>query len=449
MVYWGFPEISPSQRLSKAERLTPEAIRISPEAAYERAASTKAPSQARLTMLDGRPVYRFRAGQSEALVYADSGERLLSVPADMALRIAAAWTGQPAGKAEFEGSLNEPDQWTVSGEYKALRPLLKYGWPDGAEVYVSALTGDLVQHTTRASRIAARFGAIPHWLYWTPLRKNGRIWSRVVEWAAGIATGVSVLGLCVGIRTLPAIRYGGLKRWHVLLGLTFGTLACTWTFSGLLSMERFEWLSGNNVGAANVQDVLRGGSLKLQVFAPADALGRSGLKVKELDFILFGGEPYYLARESDRISRILPIQGNSSDQFDRNVIERLVAQASQPAAISQTRVITEYDAYYLDRHQQHPLPALFVRLNDAQGSAYYIDPKTAEIVEAFDNRSRWNRWLYHGLHSWNFPWLYRSRPAWDILVLTFLLGGTALSVSAVILGFQLLSAKLHTLVRTP
>jgi hypothetical protein len=62
-------------------------------------------------------------------------------------------------------------------------------------------------------------------------------------------------------------------------------------------------------------------------------------------------------------------------------------------------------------------------------------------VEAYDNASRWNRWLYHGLHSWNLPWLYRHRPAWDIMVMLFLLGGTSLSVTAVILGFQLLRRK--------
>jgi hypothetical protein len=67
---------------------------------------------------------------------------------------------------------------------------------------------------------------------------------------------------------------------------------------------------------------------------------------------------------------------------------------------------------------------------------------------SYDDRSRWNRWLYHGLHSWNFPWLYRNRPAWDLLVLVFLLGGTSLSITGVALGFQLLRAKLLTRVAT-
>ena len=31
--------------------------------------------------------------------------------------------------------------------------------------------------------------------------------------------------------------------------------------------------------------------------------------------------------------------------------------------------------------------------------------------------ARWNRWLYHGLHSLDFPFLRYSRPLWDIVVI--------------------------------
>ncbi|TDI34494.1 MAG: hypothetical protein E2P02_30130 [Acidobacteria bacterium] len=33
----------------------------------------------------------------------------------------------------------------------------------------------------------------------------------------------------------------GWLRWHHILGLTFGALALTWTFSGLLSMNPGNW----------------------------------------------------------------------------------------------------------------------------------------------------------------------------------------------------------------
>jgi hypothetical protein len=441
MMYWSFPEISAEERMERAEPLNAATVRVLPQSAWSQAQS---PDEARLTMIDHRPVYRFRLGRSETLVYADTGGAIRSISPDMALRVAARWMRRPAAEAKFEGTLRDADQWTVSGEYGALRPLLKYSWPDGDQVYVSTVTGEVVQHTTRATRLAAYFGAIPHWLYWTPLRKNGPAWNKVVEWSSGIATLVGILGLTAGVwiysprRRIP---YQGQKRWHMLCGLAFGTLSCTWAFSGLLSMEPFEWLLGDNQAAFDIQTALRGGPLDLNAFSakpPSDALAQAGPGTKELDLALFGGAPLYLAD-----SRMIPLRGDSSAQFDPARILNLVAEASRPATIAEWRVLTRYDAYYLDRHRRHPLPALFVRLNDAQATTLYIDLKTAQIAEAYNQRSRWNRWLYHGLHSWNLPWLYRHRPAWDIMVMAFLVGGTSLSVTAVILGFQLVRRKAH------
>jgi hypothetical protein len=101
-------------------------------------------------------------------------------------------------------------------------------------------------------------------------------------------------------------------------------------------------------------------------------------------------------------------------------------------------VVREYEPYYLDRHHGRPLPVLLVRVNDPGGSMYYVDLKTARIVESNVARSRLNRWLYHGLHSMDLPWLYKHRPVWDILVLALMLGGASLSVTSVILGWQYL-----------
>jgi hypothetical protein len=53
-----------------------------------------------------------------------------------------------------------------------------------------------------------------------------------------------------------------------------------------------------------------------------------------------------------------------------------------------------------------------------------------------------SRWLYHGLHSLDFPWLYNYRPLWDIVVITFMIGGTALCVTSLILAWRVLGRKL-------
>lgn len=106
-------------------------------------------------MLDGRPVYRFRSGNYRGTVFADTGDILGPVTQDFALQVAARWTGQAAERALLEGVMGEPDQWTVSGEFRALRPLFKFAWPDGEQVYVSQRNGEVVQHTTSQTRLAA------------------------------------------------------------------------------------------------------------------------------------------------------------------------------------------------------------------------------------------------------------------------------------------------------
>jgi len=406
LAYWDYPEITERDRLAHAEVIDPSRIQVSPEQAFASLQLDDPPGDARLLTFDGRPAYRFDG----VLVYADDGLPQREFAPDQTMRIAAAWAQQPVAAPNVT-VLDEPDQWTVSGEFGALRPLTKYSWPNGDDVYVSQISGEVVQHTTRASRLGAYLGAIPHWLYFLPLRKNGLLWSRIVIWASGIGAITALLGLIAGVWvTLPSKRipYSGQKRWHVFLGLFFGVFACTWAFSGMLSMEPFSFSSGPQQIGERIDRALHNGVFKTL----EQALAEAGPGAKEVDLRELAGRP----------DRILSA----------------IQKAVEPETVAESRVVTQYEAYYLDRHQLHPLPALFVRLNDAQGSMFYIDPKTARIVEAYDSASRWNRWLYHGLHSLDLPWLYRHRPAWDIVILALLAGGAWLSVTSLIMAWQLL-----------
>ena len=477
MMYWYYPGVDAAERLARSATLDASRIRISPEDAYARLELAQPPDRVRIVMLDGRPVYRFHYDALQFVVYADDGQPVEAIRAESALRIASAWTGQPESAARFEGFNTEEDQWTVSGNFRLLRPLFKYAWPNAEQVYVSQVTGEVVQHTTRGSRIGAYFGAIPHWLYFTPLRKNQSLWSKIVIWSSGIGTVVALLGLVVGIWVYSpskryrleggptSIPYTGQKRWHAILGLIFGLVTCTWVFSGMLSMNPYPGRtpSGNDDGVSRIEEALRGGPVEMAAFAskhPWEAVAEAGsdLQVKQLELTSFAGEPVYLARETPQHSRIIsvlgpvsgpdsglvpgPGPGKAAAEFDRDRILDVVTEASQPGGLAEVRLVTEYEAYYLDRHNQLPLPVLFVRLQDSENTLLYIDPRTARVINSYGSRSRWTRWLYHGLHSFDLPWLYKHRPAWDIVVLVLMLGGTSLCVTAVIIGFQLLRRKL-------
>src|SRR5258706_1328111 len=167
MMYWSFPAVSAKDRLEHLPVLNSDTIKVPPLEAYRVLHSDRAPSQVRLNSFDGRPVYRFRTGRDDRLVYADTGLEPARVSQEMLRRIAAEWAGPNAGPAT-EAPVTDPDQWTVQGQLRNLRPLWKYSFPDGQQVYVSGINREVVQHTTTRSRLWAYLGAIPHWLYFTP-----------------------------------------------------------------------------------------------------------------------------------------------------------------------------------------------------------------------------------------------------------------------------------------
>lgn len=461
MMYWDFPSVSPGDRLERAPALDPSTLRLSPAEAAAKA-GVEPSSQVRLNTFDGRPVYRFGPGGGEAIVYADTGDDQFDVPKAMVDRIASAWTGQPASSATVH-AVEEVDQWTVQSRLQDLVPLWKYSFPDGQQAYISQATGEVEQYTTTASRWGAYVGAIPHWLYFTPLRKHGPQWSRIVIWSSGIGTFSAVLGVVIGIWMYSpskryryagaptSIPYRGQKRWHTLAGLIFGLGAATWAFSGMLSMDPFPTRTGGPTGGrrgpggASIPQALRG-RFQMEPFAakhPREALAQlAGLPVKELQLTSFAGDAVYLATLAGGDTRIVPVDGQPRAEFDRQRIIDVVTKAAEGNGGVQISQLDQYDRYYLDRRGQRPLPVLMAQVSDAGRTRYYIDLKTARVVGNYNSGNWVNRWLYHGLHSLDFPWLYNYRPLWDIVVITFMVGGTALCVTSLILAWRVLGRKL-------
>jgi hypothetical protein len=176
---------------------------------------------------------------------------------------------------------------------------------------------------------------------------------------------------------------------------------------------------------------------------PRDALAQlAGLRVKQLELAMVAGEPVYLATAGRRETRIVPVAGSPRAEFDRERILRVVNTASQPHGLAESRLLDRYDAYYLDRHRDRPLPVILARLSDDEHTRYYIDPKTALVVGSYSSRNWTSRWLYHGLHSLDFPWLYEHRPLWDVVVIAFMLGGTALCVTSLLLAWRVIGSYL-------
>jgi len=369
--------------------------------------------------------------------------------------MASRWVGRGITGATVR-AVDDVDQWTVQLPLAGLRPVWQYSWADGEQVYVSQASGDVIQYTTRTSRIGAYVGAIPHWLYVTPLRKNGPTWSRIVIGLSAVASVVAALGLTIGVWTFSPSRryryrgtpmrvpYRGWKRWHAVLGLTVGLGALTWAFSGMLSMDPFP-LPGDPPQTEDLEHVLRGTiqSSAFQLLSPRAALASLGKeRARQLELISTRDESFYVATLDSGETRMVSLAARTATALDTEKIARLVDAVVKPGEVAETRVLDQYDRYYLDRHHRRPLPVVLVRLADRDHTRFYIDPKTARLVGTYSARNWVTRWLYHGLHSLDFPWLYRYRPLWDVVVGAFMIGGTALCFTSLVLAWQVLGRTL-------
>jgi len=466
LMYRGYPEITDRDRLAKLPRLEAEAVRVSAADAARAAGWTGAPGDVRLVTVEGRPAWEFGSGRGASVVFADDGA--VRGPASPATVDAAAaqWSGRPVADAR-RVPVTAVDQWTLQGGLRALRPLHKYIWRDGQQVYVDGDTARVVQYTTTASRAWAWTGAIPHWLYVTPLRARTSLWSQVVIWTSAAGATATLLGVFVTLlvvswrkryrvsgmpRRLP---YRGWGRWHAIGGVVFGVLVVTWAFSGLLSMGPFDAiddLTGKRARADHAQQIRRSLEsalsgrddpfLEAYTRTPADAITALGdFEVRRLELGWFDDRPHYLAVDAGGQTRVVPMTGGPAASLGTDTVMQVVRSASL-ASTAKVHRQAAFDAYYLDRRGERPLPVVRVEFDGPGRPRFYVDPRTARIVGAYHEGQWVERWLYQGLHSWNLPALYAHRPLWDILVIAALLGATALCVTSLVLTWRVLTRSL-------
>src|SRR5205085_3302978 len=127
---------------------------------------------------DGRPPFFAELASGAPLAIDAAKARAV------ALETAARLTEGPAAIAS--SGLIDRDQWTVAEDYEFDRPLYRFAFndPRGMQLYVSSSSGAVVLWTTADQRFWNWFGAVPHWLYFTPLRSNGPLWSKIIIWTS-------------------------------------------------------------------------------------------------------------------------------------------------------------------------------------------------------------------------------------------------------------------------
>jgi len=437
MMYVRMPRIPEEERLARLPVLEAARVVVAPADAIRLAKLTGEPQASVLTSLWGRPVYRFTLTAGKYVtVFADTGEVRRGFSWDEARRSVA----EP--RSSFLGAETEPDQWTVAQTYRAHQPLYRVAIDDGrgTELYVSSQTGDLLLKTDRASRILGWLSAVPHYLYFTVLRKHPSLWNDVVVWTSLVGCLMVIVGAAVGLwRFSPSKRYRfredgprsspytGLKRLHHYGGLIFGAVTLTWIFSGMMSMNPWKY-SPSTAPQSAERTALRGSNWTLRSLAEPVRIAPNA---KEVEFLQAFGQPLLRSVVSANQSSI-----DTSAKFDAPRIVAAIGAIVPGGEIEDWSLLPDYDSYYYDRKNLRPLPAIRARFDDPRAVWLYIDATTAQPLMRYERTSRIHRWLYHGLHSFDFPFLYRRRPLWDIAVFVLGLGGFALSLTGVWIGWK-------------
>jgi hypothetical protein len=389
-------------------------------------------SSVRIGMLGGRPVYRAQAGREWITVYADNGARFEQMNPYSALAEARRFWPEAGETLKYDGRLAEPDQWTLQHARSLPMYRIALGTDDDALLYFAERTGEVVLKTTAPARRVAYVGAVLHWLYFTPLRRDHALWLRMMISLSALGTVMCALGLVWGFYNWSRFPFRGWLRWHHFIGLVFGVVSFTWIFSGLLSLDPVDW-HADTAPTATQQTAFSGGPLHFEQVTLADIRARTPAGTKEIEIVPFRGS-----------ARLL-FDGKAPEPVDERQVADALGAAMPGVAPADVARLTEYDAYYYDRTRSLPLPVIRARYRDAPATWLYVDPNRGAIVRKEERSSRVNRWLYHGLHSLDFPFLYESRPLWDIVTILLLLGGIGSAATAVVPAARRLWRHVHRL----
>lgn len=404
-----------------------------------------------LELCDGQPVYRVKKGRKGQTVYdAHTLEAKANYSLAFANETASTFIGSEVATVEY---LEHLDNWMPWAYYCPLLPIYKCAMADERHttIYVSAVSGTIVQQTDRPSRWSARFGAIPHWVYFKRLKLQEDKWRTVIIILSSLGILMSLMGIFAGVFRLNKRGKKGLTpykkwwyKWHHFFGFFFGLFVFTFILSGLISVTSVpDWMVG--VDADQKTRITWNQKLSLsdypavtpQEIAQAVADPSSIRKIEwvkamnELQFHIYTDDyqkaDIYYYHDGQVLKR--PLSSVSDIQaFAKNVAPELEYDLS---------VQEEYDVYYSGSAMWFlPIPAYKLSFNDEEKTCLYVNPANGKRVFKHNKQYRARRWLYRFLHTLDLPVLKKYDVLRKGLLVVLCLGCLVVSVSGVVLSFK-------------
>lgn len=411
-------------------------------------------ADARLLRTLDEPIWQVEDTRGNRFALSAVDGALRSYGTEQALLIAERWfqRDQPEHKLNLHvvETLDTPIMLRNQG---ALRPFHRIANDDGQELLISARSGEVLHASTQLDRAFYYAG---NWIHlFKPLEAIGlgHIRHDVQLWSGLGATIACITGLIIGwLRWRPG--FGGKPtysqgrtqpyrefwfKWHFWTGLIGGTAALGWALSGLIDTNPGKIFSTGDINKAELSRYFGSGLPEnLRNYHPGPVVAINPTDIVELSLRRVGDEGVLIAygREGQRLPQTVAGFGPRLSLAALEAgIQRLLDARQRVDLIE----LDDYDSYYYPRHHQgqveRPLPVLLAQVHDEAGTRFYIDQQDGKILAKLDSSRRVYRWLYSGLHHWDFGWLYR-RPIWDLWMLTWVGFGLVLGASSLVIGWK-------------
>jgi uncharacterized iron-regulated membrane protein len=451
MIWAPYPSTTLGSRDHRVEGLAP--IALPEQIALPEIPETAPLSSARIEMLGDRPVmsvaWQGEQGGGRGLFDLSTAQKIEEISEAQALEVAQTYlarhgiAGAPSVKR-----LSDRDEFTVAGYFNSGRPYYEVRLNDAEKtmLYVSSKSGEVRQRTTDSLRLTSWLGAIPHWLYFTELRKDAALWGQVIIWTSLAGCFLTLLGLFVGIRQFRrrhstnrlASPYRGAKFWHHMTGLVFGVLVLTFTFSGFASMQPWGWLeSGPKVSEA--VDRLSG---KPSTWAEARpglekqiaALRAAPAEILQLSYSQKEGGPFFVRRLADGSRQRFAADGSAAP-FGFAAQQRAASLLAGGGATPAIDLLTKGDTFYYPGAAASDFPVVRITVPDMDDTRFYLDPVTGDVRFVADPGARGFRWWHMALHTFDVL----GSPVREIVILLAMLGVTAVCAFGAWIGMRKLA----------
>lgn len=456
MIYHGYPRYDAEEAARLSSRITHFSLSDSLVHRINQIASDSLSGKATQLSIERRDngdMCMALRGKEKSILLTPEGK--LFTPATPSLldcqNIAHKWGGELLSI----DTITTLDQWTPFSRLRGDLPFYRLNLSEeGRQVYLSSVDGRIITEHTKAERLWACFGAIPHWVYFTWLRQNADLWSNLIIFLAALGTLMTLAGIYIGIDVLkrtkksPKGMHSPYKKpaykLHHIMGTLGGVFILSWVFSGLMSLASVPE-SVNLSPKQSAREVFAEGQLRLEAYRAEHITALlSQSDMRSLRLTSLGEHPIIKATDAEGKATCYDAKSEPLQvlTYTETELAQYISRIYGETKWSAER-LTEYDGYYLSRDNKLPLPVWRIKI-DADDAPYIYLNEQSGSARVFTRRDRIQAWLYNKPHSLKFAWLTDKPLLWSIVMWALLIIGTITSVTGLILGIRYFRRSLRS-----